>query len=371
MSRSLDTIHIAGAGVGGLAAAVALQRRGLPVVVHERAAELVPVGAGLSLWPNAVMALRSIGVDVGGLRGAGGLYRWDGRPLAVGDGEAIETRYGAPLVLLHRADLQQALLDSLAPGTTRLGETVDTFLQEDHRVVVRLTDGRSHSGALLIGADGLRSAVRERLLGPESLRDSGLVAHRAVVAFDDPGVAGEFWGAPGVFGVAPLSDGRVYWYATQRSGDERPPAEVFGHWAEPIGDLIAATPHEHVLTHPLHDRPPARRWVDGRVGLLGDAAHPMLPFLGQGACQAIEDAVALAEAIGERGASPQALAAYEHARHKRAAMLVRRSRSAGQVAHVRRAWQRRLRDVVVRRTPVAVRTRQLDAAIGVSHASRA
>ena len=119
VSSSTETIHVAGAGIGGLATAVALQQQGVPVVVHDRASELTPVGAGISVWPNAVLALESLGVS--GLRGGSiprggaGLYRWDGEPLATNAGEAIERRYGAPLVLLHRAELQQALLRALAP----------------------------------------------------------------------------------------------------------------------------------------------------------------------------------------------------------------------------------------------------------------
>ena len=363
MSTSPETVHITGAGIGGLATAIALQRRGLSVVVHERAADLVPLGAGLSLWPNAVAALGALGVAVRGPRGDGGLYRWDGAPLAVTKGDDIEERYGAPLVLLHRAELQQALLDALVPGTVRLGETLASFEQDEERVTLHFDDGSTHSGALLIGADGLRSTVRAGLLGDEPPRASGLIAHRAVVGYDDPELAGEFWGAEGVFGVAPLSGGRVYWYATQREGDTRALLDVVGGWVRPIGELVARTPAEHVLCHPLFDRPPARRWTDGRVALLGDAAHPMLPFLGQGACQAIEDAAALGDAVERHGAVPDALHAYERARRKRAAMLVKRSRAAGRVAHARRG--RRLRDALVRRTPAGARFRQLDAALGM------
>ena len=156
----------------------------------------------------------------------------------------------------------------------------------------------------------------------------------------------------------------MYWYATQREGDTRDLLETFGDWAAPVPEILRRS--TDVLQHRLYDRPPARRWTDGRVALLGDAAHPMLPFLGQGACQAIEDAVALGEAVCTHGAVPDALRAYEQARRKRAAMLVKRSRAAGRIAHLRSGWKRELRDALVRRTPDGARYRQLDAAIGVS-----
>jgi 2-polyprenyl-6-methoxyphenol hydroxylase-like FAD-dependent oxidoreductase len=364
MPSPTDTVAIAGAGIGGLAAAVALQQRGIPVIVYDRARELDPVGAGLSLWPNAVLALESLGVNSmrGAVpRGGAALHRWNGEPLTAAAGEAIERRYGAPLVLLHRAELQQSLLAALAPATVRLGETLESFTQDDTHVVLHFADGGSDACALLVGADGLRSTVRAQMLGDEPLRESGLVAHRGVVALEEPEIAGELWGPDGVFGIAPLSGGRVYWYATQREGDTRELLDVFGAWAAPVPDILRRS--ADVLRHPLYDRPPARRWTDGRVALLGDAAHPMLPFLGQGACQAIEDAVALGLAIDEHGSVPDALRAYERARRQRALRLVKRSRAAGRVAHVRAAWKRKLRDALVSRTPEGVRMRQLDAVV--------
>ena len=155
----------------------------------------------------------------------------------------------------------------------------------------------------------------------------------------------------------------MYWYATQRAGDARDLQETYAAWAAPVPEILRRA--TDILRHPLFDRPPARRWSDGRVTLLGDAAHPMLPFIGQGACQAIEDAVALGAAVSEHGADPDALRAYERARRKRAAMLVKRSRTAGRIAHARSAWKRALRDALVRHTPDGARYRQLDAAIGV------
>jgi 2-polyprenyl-6-methoxyphenol hydroxylase-like FAD-dependent oxidoreductase len=348
------------------------------VTVYERAPVLEAAGAGLSLWPNAVHALRDLGVaeaveaaDVP--RGQAGLWRWDGRPLALDSAEALGERFGAPLVLLHRSEIQAALLGALPTGTVVLGETLERVEQDDAGVQASFAGGRRVTADLLVGADGLRSTVRETVLGPAPPRYSGLVAFRAVVADAPGGLVGECWGHPGVFGVAPLSGGHTYWYATDPAEDPEARAsaaethallrERFAGWADPIPALVERTPPERILRHPLFDRPPQRGWSDGRVTLLGDAAHPMLPFLGQGACQAIEDAVALRDAL--RGEAPvvDALAAYERARYGRTAAIVKRSGAAGRIAHLPRAWQRRVRDGLMARTPEPLRRRQLAATL--------
>jgi 2-polyprenyl-6-methoxyphenol hydroxylase-like FAD-dependent oxidoreductase len=379
MSAERCEVAIVGAGIGGLATAVALRRAGVAVKVFERAQRLEPLGAGLSLWPNAVRALRSLGVadavqDGRIPRGDGGLWRWDGTPLATDDAAAIERRYGAPLVLVHRAELHRALMGPLDEGDVVLGESLTSYEQDPSGVRATFDSGSVVEADLLIGADGLLSAVRAQLLGDEPPRYSGLIAYRAVVEHDAPRPIGEFWGPGGVFGVVPLSERRVYWYATRHHpdpGEDHAPAQerrglldAFGGWCEPIPDLLARTPERDIMRHPLFDRPPRSGWTDGRVALLGDAAHPMLPFLGQGACQGLEDAVALGAAARATGVGPAALTAYETARRARASMLVRRSRAAGRIAHLSPAWQRRLRDAALHRTPTSVRRRQLDAVLG-------
>jgi 2-polyprenyl-6-methoxyphenol hydroxylase-like FAD-dependent oxidoreductase len=377
----MTSVVVVGAGIGGLAAAVALRQAGADVTVFERAPELQPLGAGLSLWPNAVRALRSLGVadmiekaDVP--RGEAGLWRWDGRALATTRSPEISDRYGAPLVLLHRSEIQQALHSALPSGTVVLGAALEGLEQDAAAVRVMFSGGRTVTADMLVGADGLYSTVRGALIGEAPPRYSGLIAHRAVFEGPVTGLTGECWGPSGVFGVVPLSGGHTYWYATHRATDPaaEPPAdetrrilrERFAAWAHPIPELLERTPADRILRHPLYDRPPHEGWSRGRATLLGDAAHPMLPFLGQGACQAIEDAVALRDAIGSGASVPEALQFYADIRHARTAEVVKRSRAAGRIAHLRAGWQRRLRDAALARTPARVRWRQLDATLAVS-----
>lgn len=358
------TAVVVGAGIGGMAAGIALSRAGWDVTVHERSRSLEPLGAGLSIWPNGVRALRALGLGdaIGGARLQGGaLRRADGSPLAEFDPVVIDQRYGAPLIGLHRGDLQAALAERLGEERIRLGSEVTSVDERD----VRFADGSTHAPGLIVGADGINSVVRRHVVGDGDPRDSGAVAFRGVsdVGTDVP--AGEWWGDGSIAGLLPLADGRTYWYLAFHGDDERGQLErrVRGY-GPAVNAAVAATDPGAVLVHRLYDRAPVRRWSKERATLLGDAAHPMLPFLGQGACSALEDAVALGEAAAANDDVSAVLAAYEAARVKRAELLVKRSRSAGRVALAGSAAARRLRDAVLARTPASVRLRQLDSVIG-------
>jgi len=392
---------VAGAGIGGLAAAVALHRRGWDVTVYERAAGLEPVGAGITLAPNALRALDTLGLgdrarSLAVVQGSGGIRRPDGRWLMRTDLGAIAERFGDPLVVAHRAELIAALAAELPAGAVRTGMTVRGVdpgdAERPARVSIAPTDGAptdnladsladsltvdrsagltadhtadlaaDHTADLVIAADGVRSAIRTALFpahpGP---RYAGFTTWRAVLPEPRTRYSpGETWGRGTVFGVLPLSKGhdsagRVYCYASANAtegvvyADERAALlDTFGHWHSPIPELLASAAPGAVLHNDVYwiaDPPPA--YHVGRVALLGDAAHAMTPNLGQGGCQALEDAVTLAYHVNG-GASrsadgsgveaptaltatvPAALAAYTADRRPRTTEVVRRSRAAG------------------------------------------
>jgi 2-polyprenyl-6-methoxyphenol hydroxylase-like FAD-dependent oxidoreductase len=369
------TIAIAGAGIGGLAAATALRADGYAVTVLEQAREFVPLGAGLAVWPNAGHALRALGlgdlVDSAEVpRGDGGIRRGrDGSLMAASNAEELEARYGAPLALVHRADLQAALLEAAGTGTVRFGATVTAV---DEGGSVTLAGGEILAADVVVGADGIRSVVREQLLADGDPVASGYVAYRSVVDWQEDVPTGEYWGRGEVFGVAPLSRGRVYWYAAFPVEDDEGDGvaaqlgqlrQRYGSWARPIPDILAATAEGALLRHELFDDP-IEAWGRGRATLLGDAAHPMLPFLGQGACCALEDAVALGQALrgvedGDR--VEMALRAYESERAPRAASLVKGSRGAGRVCMLASPLGTRLRNFTLGvLMPSRLRMRQFD-----------
>ena len=362
-------IVIAGAGIGGLSAALALARAGKRVLLLERAAKIEEVGAGLQIAPNAGRVLAGLGLEsaltsVAIEPAAINIRRGrDGAVLARLDLSDSRARWGAPFRVFHRADLQQALLQAALAHEAievRAGARVGDFVETGGVVSIRVhrqDEIEEIEAAGLVGADGQRSAVRGHLFRTE--RDapfySGVTAWRALVPAElaPPALRAResnLWMLPHAHVVHyPLRDGaliNVVVIVTE------PPQQTDGvsilslagpelaralERLRPAADLLALVEAGAVWRHwPLFARPPLKNWSRGAVTLLGDAAHPMLPFLAQGAAQAIEDAEALGRAFLQIGATPEtAFATYERVRIARASKVVRASRRQGEYFHMR------------------------------------
>jgi 2-polyprenyl-6-methoxyphenol hydroxylase-like FAD-dependent oxidoreductase len=359
-------VVIVGAGFGGLCAAIALRRSGLEVVVLEQATKLREVGAGVLLWPNAMRVLQQLGVgaaveDAGAVVADTALRSARGTPLGARLVEEGVARFDAPMVVVHRGLLQTILLAALDQHVLRLQAKCVGVTQDEQGVTVRLADGSTEHGDLVVGADGLHSQVRTVLVGDGPPRYSGYTAWRGIVPLDrslaDRLRPGESWGRGCLFGVAMLGGSQAYWWASARTGERvgGSPAEEkaaverrFRIWHEPIPELIDATLEQAIVRTCQYDRPPLRCWSAGRVGLLGDAAHPMLASLGQGACQAIEDAAALGDAVGAGSDVTLALRAYGARRAPHAGAVVRRSHRVARLAHLRHPLAIAARDAFLR-----------------------
>jgi 2-polyprenyl-6-methoxyphenol hydroxylase and related FAD-dependent oxidoreductases len=330
---------VVGGGISGLSAAIALRQRGWRVRVLERTPGSTAVGAGISLWANALRAFDRIGVGERIRAFAlpernAGIRSQNGRFIARVDADEL-ARHVGEVVILHRADLL-AVLSEAAAGLTQDGVEVLSVSSTSDRAEVRHAGG-VESADLVIGADGIHSVVR-RALWPEARppRYAGYTAWRSVtppLSIEEE--AGETWGRGMRFGYAGLSDGRVYWYATAnvpagvRAADELAELrERFADWHEPIPTLVRAA--TTVLRHDIYELPDLPSYVRGRVALVGDAAHAMTPNLGQGGCQAVEDVATLATLLDEHDV-PEALARYDALRRPHTQAVVRRSRIAGQL----------------------------------------
>ena len=335
---SSSRLMVVGGGIGGLAAAIALREAPVETVVFERASDLarLELGAGITLWPNAVRVLERLGVaqevrelgwvlDCMEQRTARGrrLARWPLQPMAA--------RLGVPALGVSRPVLHAALA-RVAAEHVQISSECTGFEQDEAGVTASLGDGRSERGTLLIGADGLHSKIRATLLGSRPPRASGLGMWRAKVELDERDMpAGTFMvysGAAARFVYFRSGPQQLSWEAiVARPDGEQVPAggripavlERYAGWPDEILRIVRSTAEQGVAYTEVVDRPPDKRWGEGRVTLLGDAAHPMTYAVGQGAAQALEDGIVLAETLRRQGACSAALRAYEQRRMRRTA----------------------------------------------------
>jgi salicylate hydroxylase len=349
-------VNIIGAGLGGLSLALALSRAGHSATVFEQADAFGEVGAGIQLSPNATRALFSLGLEadvraIGFAPEAAEVRDHAKRRLLLRNelGPSALDRWGAPYLQVHRADLHRVLLDAtLEQGRTefRLG----TSLASLEGSTAILAGGERRAADALIGCDGLRSRVREALWGEGAPRFTGQTAWRGTVAADRLGAGlirpmAQVWtGGARHFVHYPIRGGAVINFIAvtealehrfeswSEPGDKGALQAAFKGWPPSVEALIGEA--ETVMHWPLFDRPPLSRWSNGVVSLLGDAAHPMLPFLAQGAAMAIEDAVVLARRLASGGAVDAALVDYEAVRRPRTSKTQAWSRRNAALFHL-------------------------------------
>ncbi|MFD0697024.1 FAD-dependent oxidoreductase [Paenibacillus sp. GCM10027628] len=359
---------VIGAGIGGLCVAVMLQQQGWEVVLFEKKPELSEFGAGIVLAANAMGVLERLGVaslvrEEGAKVGIAEIRTWSGKLITSLPTHKLAEKYGTYSYLIHRASLQSILYRSLADNTKlKFNKKLIGTEQKEGAVIAKFEDGTEESGTILIGADGIHSSIRSILFGESELRYSGFTAYRGVTTYEnkryvpEEGGGFEAWGRGKRFGYSHLGQNRIFWFAainapaTQRIPQDQMKAELlrnFKGWYAPIEVVIQATEDAAILNHDIYDRKPLERWSQGRITLLGDAAHPMLPNLGQGGAQAMEDALILAQCLTGNIDDIQGLHLYEQKRIPRTSRIVRQSRKMGRMVQLDHPLAMALRNQVL------------------------
>jgi 2-polyprenyl-6-methoxyphenol hydroxylase-like FAD-dependent oxidoreductase len=373
--RIVKHAAIIGGGIGGLTTAIALRKIGFEVNVYERATGLKEVGSGMSLWPNAVRSLQQIDPEIlARLTVAGRSLR---RMLMKDEhGDCIKT---LPLpsgdcsgMAIHRAELQSALARSIPAHSIHLSHTFAHLEQRPNSVTLHFKNGASAEADLVVACDGIHSAVRQSLGLKTKLSNRSYTVWRGITNLDPAtdaiqlglehdGDFSESYGHGTRFGILRLGPGRIHWYATANNSLLPPDLsnrdalqKLFSGWHSPVPELIANA--ESAFSTKVQDRLSTLPWVVGRVALLGDAAHPISPNFGQGACLAIEDAVVLAACLQDHANLPRALRRYEHSRYPRCLEILFMSREAGRLAQFQNRALVHLRKYFIKFAPLSFTT---------------
>ncbi len=366
-------VLIAGGGIGGLAVAAALEKVGIHAELYEQGAELREVGAGVGLWSNALASLDQLG--------AGGEVRDATLPLrivsaAASDGRVtnsirlddLGTEFAeASVRVVPRPVLLAALARRVTADRVHTSNRVVAADSTGSFVHIRLHSGWVEEGDLLVGADGLHSVIRPMVVGRDEIRYAGQTCFRGLAALPSANAKElrEIHGAGQRGSVCPIDGRRVYWWVAHNAPVNQivPPElrktmllERYRGWPFGLPEAIAATQDGEILQNDLVDRKPARRYARGRVVLVGDAAHPTTPNLGQGANMAIDDAIALARALRDEDAMEDALARYERERLDRTRLIVKRSWAFGRPFRWKSRPAVKLREAILRRTPARTMT---------------
>jgi salicylate hydroxylase len=369
----MTRVAIIGGGIGGLTTALALVQAGAEVHVYEAATELREIGAGVALHPNAMRVLRAGGVE-DAVRAADGRSPWavthdgiTGRVIARTSRARQAATHGIEGATLHRADLLDVLAHALPPGVVTLAKRCTSVRNDSATAVATFEDGSIAEADVVVGADGIHSVVRGSLWGPDAPRFTGKICYRSVIpaaaanlARSDSALAenSQWLGQHGTIVLYPMRGTELINVVCHYDDDgyrheswvtECPRAEVlarYAGWHESLLRLFAAGQTWYKWA--LYDRDPIPQWTHARITLLGDAAHPMLPYLGQGACQAVEDAAVLATALrAEPGDPVAALARYERTRRPRTSRVVLTARERGRSNHLPSRWAAFRRDVAI------------------------
>ncbi|MFV8346467.1 FAD-dependent monooxygenase [Flavobacterium sp. ZB4P13] len=367
-----ETVNIIGAGIGGLTTALTLKQKGLNVTIFESSAEIKPVGAGIILANNAMQVFQKLGIQ-DKIEKAGNKISYmkitdtQLNTISVVDLTEYERKYDVHNIAIHRGELQKILANEIGYNNINLSKRLSK-IEKAELFKLTFEDNSIVESKLVIGADGINSVVRNQLFEKSTLRNANQICWRGICEIDLPqkyhNELNEAWGKGKRFGFVKISDKKVYWYALANSkivkSDEVNLTEYFSEFHSEILSLILATSKDQIIVNDIIDLKPIKKWQDKNICLIGDAAHATTPNMGQGACQAIEDAYTLGKLLDEGIALEETFAEYEKLRIKKAHKIVNTSWTVGKMAHIENDLGIWFRNKMMKIIPKSVNKKQLD-----------
>ncbi len=373
-----ETVTIIGAGIGGLTTALTLKQKGLSVNIFESSAEIKPVGAGIIIANNAMQVFKKLGIQ-DKIEKAGNKISFmkitdtQLNTISVVELTEYEKKYGVHNIAIHRGELQKILANEVGYDNINLSKRLSKIEKTD---LFKLTfeDNSTIERKLVIGADGIKSIVRSQLFEESTLRNANQKCWRGICEIDLPekyhNELNEAWGKGKRFGFVKISDQKVYWYALINSkntkSDEVNLTEMFSEFHSDIVKIISATRNDQIIGSDIIDLKPIYKWQGENVCLIGDAAHATTPNLGQGACQAIEDAYVLGKLLDTGIAIENTFKEYENLRRKKAHAIVNTSWTVGKIAHIENRFGIFLRNIIMKNLPKSANKKQMDMIFNLS-----
>ncbi len=377
----MKQIAIIGAGIGGLTSALAFKQKGFNVTVYESAAEIKPVGAGIGIANNAMQIFKKLGIhkkieNAGVKVSSMNITDHQLRLLSVIDLYEFEVKYGVGNISIHRAVLQNILAEEIGFENIKLSKRL-VKIEQDENVKLFFEDGSVEAADVVIAADGINSVVRNQLFDPSHIRDTRQICWRGVsklsLSKDYNNKAIEAWGKGKRFGFVQINNQDTYWYAVVNESlvnqHENNLQDLFKDFHTDVLSFIENTSDDTVIKNRIIDLKPIHKWYNKNVCLLGDAAHATTPNLGQGACQAIEDAYLLAELYQEDKPIETVFEEYQKLRIKKAHAIVNSSWRIGKMAHLESGFLIYFRNLIMRCIPISANNMQLKSIYNLDYLS--
>ncbi|WP_298553839.1 FAD-dependent monooxygenase [uncultured Algibacter sp.] len=365
-------IDIIGAGIGGLTTAIALEKKGIKTRVFEQAEQIKPVGAGIILANNAMqvyekLGLRKIIEENGNPISSMNITKSNLKPLSRIDLSYFERRHNIKNIAIHRGKLQQILINRLKPTKIELNHKLTSIEKNTNDYSLKFENGNQIQSSIILGADGLNSIVRQNILPNNSIRNANQICWRGVTECELPikfrNELNEAWGKSERFGFVQIAENKVYWYALKSFKKNKNEfslnnlEQYFADYNSVIKDIIKSTKKEQINTAEISDLKPTSIWYKENVGLIGDSAHATTPNMGQGACQAIEDAFVLSECLNKYEIT-KAFSEYQKLRLPKAHQVVKASWLVGKMAHFKNPLLIGFRNQMLRLVPSSVNRKQ-------------